>query len=97
MAYEKRLDSLTELADELRTLDFDGGIRVQGRYGGAPCFIFITKAGASFAKALYSERRGASGNEVPDTLLMLKEYKEVEPLLKFLEGEALEPLDAYSY
>ncbi len=97
MIYEKRLNTLPELAEELRTLDFDGGIRVQGRYGGEPCFIFITRFGASFAMALYSGKRGTSDSEVPDRRLMLKQYEEIGPLMKFLEGEALDPLEAYSY
>jgi hypothetical protein len=47
--------------------------------------------------ALYSGKRGNSGSEVPDRRLMLKEYGEIGPLMKFLEGEALDPLEAYSY
>lgn len=97
MVYEKRLNTLPELAEELRTLDFDGGIRVQGRYGGEPCFIFITKSGDRFVMALYSGKRGTSGSNVPDRRLMLKEYEGIGPLMKFLEGEALDPLEAYSY
>jgi hypothetical protein len=97
LVYEKRLDTLAELAEELRTLDFDAGIRMQGRYGGEPCFIFVTKDGGDFVVALYSGKRGESGIEVPDRRLMLKEYKEVGPLMKFLEGEAMDPLEAYSY
>jgi hypothetical protein len=97
LVYEKRLNTLSELAKELRTLDFDGGVRVQGRYGGEPCFIFITRPSGSFIVALYSGKKGASGMEVPDRRLMLKEYLEVGPLMKFLEGEALDPLEAYSY
>lgn len=97
MVYEKRLNTLSELAEELRTLDFDGGVRVQGRYGGEPCFIFITRPSGSFTVALYSGKRGASGTEVPDRRLMLKEYAEVGPLMKFLDGKALDPLEAYSY
>jgi hypothetical protein len=97
MVYEKRLNSLPELAEELRTLDFDAGIRVQGKYGGEPCFIFITKSGSKFVMALYSGKRGTSGSDVPDRRLMLKEYEEITPIMKFLEGEALDPLEAYSY
>jgi hypothetical protein len=97
MVYEKRLNTLPELTEEIRTLDFDGGIRVQGKYGGEPCFIFITKSGARYVMALYSGKRGNSGSHVPDRRLMLKEYEEIEPLMRFLEGEALDPLEAYSY
>jgi hypothetical protein len=97
MIYEKRLNTLRELAEELRTLDFDGGIRVQGRHGGEPCFIFVTKSGVSFVMAMYSGKRGTSGSEVPDRRLMLKEYGEIGPLMKFLEGQVLDPLEGYSY
>ena len=97
MVYEKRLSTLQQLADELRTLDFDSGIRVQGRHGGEPCFIFVTKAGDSFTLALYSAKRGGTGVEIPEKRLMLKVYKEIGPLVKFLEGEALDPLQAFSY
>jgi hypothetical protein len=97
MVYEKRLNTLGELAEELRALDFDGGIRVQGRHAGKPCFIFVTKAGEIFTMAVYSGKRGASGSEIPDRKLMMKEYKEVAPLMKFLEEEAISPFEAYSY
>jgi hypothetical protein len=97
MVYEKRLNTLSELADELRNLDFDGGVRVQGSYGGERCLIFITKSGDRFVMALYSGKRGTSGLEVPDRRLMLREYEEIGPLMRFLEGEALDPLEAYSY
>ena len=97
MVYEKRLDTLEDLADELRILDFDGGVRIQGRFGGEPCFIFITRASDDFTVVLYSEKKGESGTNVPDRKLMMKEYSEIAPLMKFLEGEALDPLEAYSY
>jgi hypothetical protein len=97
LVYEKRLSTLSELAEELQTLDFDGGIRVQGSCGGEPCFIFITKSGGVFTMALYSGKKGTSGSDIPDRRLMLKEYMEIGPLMKFLEGEALDPLEAYSY
>lgn len=97
LVYEKRLGTLQEVAEELETLDFDGGIRVRGSYGGEPCFIFITRAGDEFAMALYSGKKGASGSEIPDKRLMLKEYRSAAPIMKFLEGEALDPLEAFSY
>jgi hypothetical protein len=97
MVYERRLNSGVDIEEELRNLDFDGGIRVRGRYGGEPCFIFVTKAGENFIAAVYSEKRGRLGAEVPDRRLMLKRYRDMSSLMKFLEGKTSDPLEAYSY
>ncbi len=97
MVYEKRLGNLSELAEELRTLDFDAGVRVRGDHEGRPCFMFVTKAGENFMTALYTTKKGESGQEVPDKRVVLREYKEVDPLLEFLKAGALTPLEAYSY
>jgi len=97
LVYEKRLNTKAELGEELRTLDFDAGIRVLGTYEGVPCFIFITKAGESFIAAVYARKRSASGSEVPERRLMLKDYKEIGSLMGFVEERATEPLEAYSY
>jgi hypothetical protein len=97
LVFEKRLDAMPELAEELKNLDFDGGVRVLGSYAGEPCFIFITKAEGMFTVALYTRKKGDSGIEIPDHRLMLKDYEHVGNLMKFLEGEVLLPLEAYSY
>ena len=97
MVYEKRLDTLPELAEELRTLDFDAGVRVRGDREGKPCFMFVTKAGENFMMALYTMKKGESGKEVPDKRVVLNEYNKIGPLLEFLKTEALAPLEAYSY
>jgi hypothetical protein len=97
LVYEKRLNDFSELALELRALDFDSGIRVPGTHDGKPCFIFITKKEDEFVVAIYSRKRGASGSEIPDQRLVLKVYQEVGLLTKLLEKEASDPLEAYSY
>lgn len=95
--YEKRLSSLSELSDELKTLDADGGIRIRGTFEGRPCFVFVTKYKDEFGVSVYSIRKGGTGLEVPERPLEFRHFSKSFEVIEFVKGVALEPLEVCSY
>jgi hypothetical protein len=95
--YEKKLRSLAELNDELKTLDADGGVRIRGIFEGKPCFVFVTRYRGRFGVSIFSTKKGTTGLDVPDQSLSFRHFSEGFELVAFVRSVALQPLEAYSY
>lgn len=89
MVYERALRSRPQLDDELQGLEVDAGVRASGTYSGRKVFVFITKNSADYS--VWVRGRSARG---PGEF---KQFHDLRPLLRFLDGVLDEPLDAYIY
>ena len=97
MVYEKKLESFEELKRELKMLDMDGGIRIDGEYDGIRCFIFLTTSTMGHSVAIYTKKHGSKDSEVPDRQLLIKKYGDEGELIKFLRKVTNKHMEAYSY
>ena len=96
MLYEKKLSSFPKLAEELRILDLDAGIRAIGKYESRKCFVFVTRSANGFTAAVYGIK-SAGKEKLPDKRFMIKEFGSLEELEKFLSGVIAKPIEAYAY
>jgi hypothetical protein len=96
MLYEKKLNSLPELLNELNNLDFDAGIRAIGKYNSKRCFVFVTRSANGFTSLLYNIK--SSGKEsLPDKRLLAKEFPDFEQTKEFLSRIIAKPIKAVAY
>ena len=96
MIYEKKLNSLTEIARELSILDLDAGIRAVGKYKGRKCYVFTTRSPGGFTSLVYSIR-SVKKESLPDKRLLAKEFPDVKGAEEFLGQVIAKPVKALSY
>ncbi|MDG6928449.1 MAG: hypothetical protein JRN39_00190 [Nitrososphaerota archaeon] len=96
MAYEEKISSFDNLANEIRILDADAGIRLDAAYSGSECFVFVTRSGGGYAVAVYTKAEEA-GIRVPGKRLLFRHFADQAPLLDFVRSVAKPPLNSYKY
>ncbi len=91
MLYERKLGSFSALLDELTTMDADAGLRVDGRYEGHSCYVFVTRFGATYTAMVY-ERLFGEGRALGKRLAVeeLSGIDELQALLsKLVHGRVV--------
>ena len=96
LLYEKKINSLPKVMEELSTLDPDAGVRSTGRFGSRKCFVFVTKSLDVYTVALYS-MKSVKKQSLPDRQLLIKEFASLQELEKFLSGVVAKPVRAFAY
>ena len=96
MSHERHVRSLPALEKELKLLDGDAGVRLEGRYRGRKCFAFVTRFGKTYSAMVCSSvRRGNS--KVPGRRLAWVEFASVPDVMTFLATLATPSVSAYVY
>jgi len=96
LSYEKHVRSLPALERELKLLDGDAGVRLEGRYRGKKCFAFVTRFGKTYSAMVCSSvKRGNS--QVPGRSLAWVEFASVSDVVTFLAALATPSVSAYVY
>jgi len=95
LLYEKAVRTPAGLARELRHLDPDAGIRLEGEYTRRPCFAFVTRFLGTYT-LMICERKGGRTGKVGDRLLS-KDFHSADELLEFLKDFSRKKLVAYLY
>jgi len=93
---EKKISSLPKLMEELTTLDPDAGIRSTGKFSSRKCFVFVTKSLDVYTVAVYSIK-SVKKESLPDKQLLVKEFRSLQELEKFLSGVVTKPANAFAY
>lgn len=96
MVYEKRLRSFKDLAKEIRSLELDGGIRIQGKYDGKRSLIFVTKPAGKYAVAVYTTKPTKS-TEAMGKRTLIREFDDSSQVERFLTPLIKRSVEAYSY
>jgi hypothetical protein len=91
--YERRVSTFSKLMDEVESLDADAGIRLEGRYAGKRCYVFVTRSPAGYAVMVY--RR--DGRFIESDRLFAGEFESARTLGEFLKGMTCRPFRAYVY
>jgi hypothetical protein len=93
--YEKRIQSLDKVMEEIRRLDSDSGVRLVGLYRRKPSFAFLTRSGGTYTLMVY-ERKGRN-QPVLGARLLSRESDSLDELRRFLAEFAEKRVDAYIY
>ncbi len=80
---------------ELRLLDGDAGVRIEGVYEGKKCFAFVTRFGGTYPVMVFSAKGGR--NNAPGRKLATAEFKDTADVMEFLRPVAVPKVDAYAY
>jgi hypothetical protein len=94
--YEKTVDSLSGLMQEVELLDLDGGIRSHVTYNGKKSLVFITRSPGGFTLMVYGRRLDGS-QEAPARRLLVKEFRTGSELKRFVGGILTRPVKAFVY
>lgn len=95
MFYERRIESLSGIIKEARTMDADAGIRISGRYGGRRCYAFVTRFGRRYTVMVYARKAGAKDGVGPR--LDSEEMEGPEKLRPFLKRIVSDRVEAFAY
>jgi hypothetical protein len=93
--YEKKIESFSNLMKEVRLLDSDAGIRIDGRRGGLPSFVFISRTPDGYAALVYEIRGGK--RRFPGRRLESREFRTTTELRTFLGEVTGKAVRAFVY
>ena len=93
--YERRVRTFAGLQRELRRLDSDAGIRVEGRYLRRSCLVFVTRFVGRYTVMVY-ESKGSKRPTVGKRVLS-RDYESPEELEVLLRNITRERVEAYLY
>lgn len=91
--YERRVSTFSRLMDEVESLDSDAGIRLEGKYAGEGCYVFITRSATGYTVMAYRRK----GRFRETDRLYSGEFESAKDLGEFLKHVARRPLKAYVY
>ncbi len=95
--FEKAVNSLPRLMEEVDLLDLDSGIRTFGDYGGKKGqYVFVTRSPREGYVLMVYEKKGA-GAPVPGKRLLVKEFRTREGLGEFMKSTLSRPVRAFVY
>lgn len=94
--FEKTVDSLPRLMEEVGMLDLDSGIRTFGHYGGKKGqYVFITRSPREGYVLMVYEKKGAA--PIPGKRLAVKEFRTSVELGEFMKSTLSRPVRAFVY
>jgi hypothetical protein len=97
--FEKSVNSLPDLMEEVDLLDLDSGIRTFGDYDGKKRqFVFVTRSPHdTYTLMIYGKNKSRAGNPVPSKRLLVKEFQKKEELGEFMRTLLSRPVKAFVY
>jgi len=96
--YEKSVNSLAKLIEEVDLLDLDSGIRTFGNYKGKKRqFVFVTRSPHDSYTLMVYEKKTADGKPIPGKRLLVKKFRTKEDLGDFMKGLLSRPVRAFIY
>ena len=96
--FEKSVNSLPDLMEEVDLLDLDSGIRTFGDYDGKKRqFVFVTRSPHDGYTLMVYAKRTHDGKFIPGKRLFVKEFQTREALGEFLKGLLSKPVKAFIY
>lgn len=78
----------------LAKLELDEGVRVRGRIGGRPCYIFVTKSATGYTVAVFESDPKTDGLGKQK---MIRDSLGLEQVREFIKRSCELPLRAYRY
>jgi hypothetical protein len=96
--FEKTVDSLPKLMEEVGLLDLDSGIRTFGDYlGKKRQFVFVTRSpNDSYVLMVHAKKKGR-GTPIPGKRLLVKEFRTRKGLGEFMKRTLSRPVRAFIY
>jgi hypothetical protein len=95
LVYEKKLGTLASLKRELKLLDGDAGVRIEGSLQSKRCFAFVTRFAADYTVMVYSTE--GTSNRYPGRRLAVKEFHGLDDAFAYVSELAKPRVDAYVY
>lgn len=96
--YERSVDSLHDLVDELERLDYDSGVRTFGDYNGAKRqLVFVTRSPPDSYTLMVYQTKGTRGKPAPGRRLFVREFGGAKELSAFLHDLVSRPVRAFVY
>ncbi len=98
MFFEKSVNSLPGLMEEVDLLDLDSGIRTFGDYEGRKRqFVFVTRSPHGGYVLMVYARKAGRDTPVPGKRLLVKEFRSREELGEFMGSTLSRPVKAFVY